>query len=62
MHLQAMCHKIKQRKLHYYAPKHPQSFILCNYQYAVQSPKQSYTDVISAQLVNYAVTVMWLAP
>jgi hypothetical protein len=43
MHLQAMYHTINQRKLHYYAPKHPESFILRNYQYVVQSPKQSHT-------------------
>jgi hypothetical protein len=62
MHLQVMCRTINQRILHYYAPKHPESFILRNYQYAGQSPKQLHTDIISAQLVNYAVTVMWLAP
>ena len=61
-HLQAICHTINHRILQYYAPKHPESFIPCNYQYAFQSQKQSHTDIISAQLENYAMTVMWLAP
>ena len=57
-HLQAICHTINHRTM----PQNTQSFIPCNYQYAFQSPKQSHTDIISAQLENYAVTVMWLAP